>query len=211
MGGKKAAPPKKSDEEKAAEKKLKACESLLKAVKDDEMKKVEDAVAKGADINWQNDKGHTAAHVAAAFGALNALRYLHKNGADFEVINAKKMTPLMAAKHIGEDDAVLLIEALLAGRSGDDIGKGNDSDDDEVDDAELAKAKAAASTASGDGKAAPSAGSSAAAPELEVLDDARKEAYPASEGPELEVVEHADSKKAAPALPAVPEEAAASA
>ena len=46
MGGKKP-PPKKSDEEKEAEKKLKACVSMLKACKDDELKKVEEAVGKG--------------------------------------------------------------------------------------------------------------------------------------------------------------------
>ena len=87
MGGKKP-PPKKSDEEKEAEKKLKACVSMLKACKDDELKKVEEAVGKGADINYQNENGHTAAHMAAAYGALSVLRYLHKQGADLEIINA---------------------------------------------------------------------------------------------------------------------------
>jgi len=132
MGGsKKPVTPRKTDEEKAAEKKLKACEALFKAAKDDEVKKCEDAIGKGADIFWQNAKGHTAVHVAAAFGALNVLRLLHKLGADFEVINEAKMTPIMAARHIGEDNAAKLIEALLAGLSGDDIGKEAESDDDD--------------------------------------------------------------------------------
>ena len=48
--GQKKAPAKKSDEEKAAEKKLKANESMLKACKDDELKKVEEAVGKGAHV-----------------------------------------------------------------------------------------------------------------------------------------------------------------
>jgi ankyrin repeat protein len=87
MGGKKAATPRKTDEEKAEEKRVKACESLLKACKDDELKKIEEAVGKGADINWQNDKGHTAAHVCAAFGALSVLRYLHRQGANLELLN----------------------------------------------------------------------------------------------------------------------------
>jgi len=156
MGQKKAATPRQSEEEKAAAKMLKACESMLKAAKDDELKKVEDAVSKGANINFQNDMGHTAAHVAAAFGALSVLRYLHKQGADLEMINEKKMTPLMAARHIGEENAAKLIEALLAGLSGDDIGK----EEDENDDGEMEKAMAAASVA------APAA----AAPELEVVE-----------------------------------------
>lgn len=86
MGNKKP-PPKKSDEEKEAEKVAKANQSLFKACKDDELKKVEEAVAKGADINWQNDKGHTAVHMCAAYGALNVIRYLHKQGADLEIKN----------------------------------------------------------------------------------------------------------------------------
>ena len=32
-------------------------------------------------------------HCAAAFGALNVLRYLHKQGASFETINAVSLTP----------------------------------------------------------------------------------------------------------------------
>ena len=90
---------------------------LLKACKDDEVKKAEEAVAKGAELNWKNEKGHTAAHVAAAFGALNCLVYLHKQGADLTLKNDKRQTPLAAAQHIGEDEAAALIEALLAGKS----------------------------------------------------------------------------------------------
>ena len=81
--------PKKSDEEKAAEKVAKANASMLKAIKNDEVAKVEDAIAKGADINFITEKGdQSMAHVAAAFGALDVIRYLHKNGADFMRINA---------------------------------------------------------------------------------------------------------------------------
>ena len=71
----------------------KANDNFFKAVKDDEVKKCEDWKAKGADINYINDKGHSAVHVAAAFGALNVLRYLHKQGASFETINAVSLTP----------------------------------------------------------------------------------------------------------------------
>ena len=130
------------------------------------------------------------------------------------------MTPLMAAKHIGEGDAVLLLEALLegaralvcnvqpgvvarwtwwllcaadvrlssspvdAGRSGDDIGKSNESEDD-VDDAELAKAKEVATSKSS--KAAEAAAAVNDGPELEVVETPeRKEAYPANVPPTIE-------------------------
>ena len=117
------------------------CLSLRAACKDDELKKVEDAVSKGAELNYQNEKGHSAAHVAAAFGALACIRYLHKNGADFTLINNMKMTPLKAAQHIGEENAAKLIEALLAGLSGEGIG------DDEEDEEEAAVPPPAAKAA----------------------------------------------------------------
>ena len=187
MGQKKAAAPKLSEEEKAAQKKLKECEKMIKHCKDDEVKKVEEAVSKGADVNWQNERGHTAAHVAAAFGALNVLRYLHSQGADLEMINEKKMTPLMAAKHIGEEDAALLIEAFLRGESGENIGKADEESDGE-DDADPAKAAGDAEQKKTKGGAGASS-STAPRPELEVVEQAAADA-----GAELEVVDEKMSK-----------------
>ena len=196
MGGKKPTAPKQTDEEKAEQKRIKACESMFKACKDDEVKKVQENLDKGADINWQNDKGHTAAHVCAAFGALDTLRLLHKQGANLELINEKKMTPLQAAKHIGEVDAAKLIEALLAGLSGDDIGKDNAESDD--DDAELAKAKAAAASKASSKQPSKAAKSTDevvdvtdAASKLEIADDASASA------PGKKAAAAADAKKAA--------------
>jgi len=133
--GQKKAPPKKSEEEKAAEKHAKLCTNMLKACKNDEVAKVEEALDKGADLMWANERGQTAAHMAAAFGALDVLRFLHKRGADFVTIDEKKMTPKDVAIKIGEDDSAALIDALLAGLSGDEIGLGRDldlADDDDM-------------------------------------------------------------------------------
>jgi len=47
--------------------------------------------------------------------------------------NTQKKTPLEVAKHIGEDDAILLIEALLAGEDTSTIGLGKDLDLEEDD------------------------------------------------------------------------------
>jgi len=99
----------------------KANERLFKAAKDDEIKHCEEALAKGADINRLNDKGHAAVHIAAAFGALNVLVWLHAHGADFTLENAKNLTPLGVAEHIGEAEAAQLIKDLLAGRPASEI------------------------------------------------------------------------------------------
>ena len=221
--------PKKSDEEKAAEKVAKANASMLKAIKNDEVAKVEDANAKGADINFITEKGdQSMAHVAAAFGALDVIRYLHKNGADFTRINAvrapsplvlrvplwwcgggflvgmppretcqnilelaehasclsrslalsrslvqAKKTPLESAVQIGEENAAKLIEALLAGKSGDDIGKssaddelldiGDGSGDDEAPPTDRSTKKGAASKGEGSSKKPEAAAATAAA------------------------------------------------
>ena len=170
MGNKKP-PPKKSDEEKLAERVAKANANLLKAAKNDETAKAEKAIADGAELNFANEHGQTAAHMAAAYGALDIIRFLHKAGADFTLQNKKKMTALDAAKHIGEEDAQALIEALLDGRSGDDIGLGKDldlSDDDEAAgaDADGSEAKAKAKAAAPEAAAAPMA--------VDVSDDAAK-------------------------------------
>ena len=111
----------------------KANANLLKAAREDEAKRVDDAIAKGALVTHANDKGHTAAHMAAAFGALTVLRLLHARGADFGLKNEGGMTPLEAAVHIGEHEAARHIEALLAGRP---PPKREKTEDDERDEAE---------------------------------------------------------------------------
>ena len=101
--------------EKAAAKLAKACASLLKAAKEDEYKKIDEHLANGADINHVGESGHRAVHMAAAFGACNALRLLHARGADMSAPNAKGSTPLEVARSIGEPEAAALVEALVAG------------------------------------------------------------------------------------------------
>jgi len=75
-----------------------------------------------------------AAHMAAAYGALDVLRYLRTQNADFSLENQKKMTPLAVAKQIGEEDATALLEAFAEGKSGDEIGLGKDLDMSDEDD-----------------------------------------------------------------------------
>jgi len=171
MGGKKA-PPKKTDAEKEAEKIAKASASLLKAAKNDEKNKCEEAITKGADKDFANENGQTAAHIAAAFGALSVIRYMHSLGADFTLKTnpPKKLTPLAVAQAIGEDDAAELISALLEGRPADHIGLAADielSDDeggDKTDRSAVDGEKTDRSTAAKADAALPAATTAAAAP-----------------------------------------------
>ena len=95
--GKKDAPPKQTEEEKQAAKQAKVNDALIKAAKNDELKKLEDALSKGAEVDHLNEHGHTTAHVAAAFGALRTLQWLNAKGADLTKLNSRNRTPLQTA------------------------------------------------------------------------------------------------------------------
>ena len=91
--------------------------ALLKFAKNDEFKKVIDALKSGANVNYRDDLGQTAGHVAAAYGALDVIRVLNEHGADWTITTTDEhqFTAVAAAKFIGELDSVKLIEALVAG------------------------------------------------------------------------------------------------
>lgn len=85
-------------------------------------------------MDSHSQRGHGIAHIAAAFGSLSILRLLYiKNAEIFDMKNAMKKTPLQVAQDIGEEDAALLIVALLQGKDDGTIGlgKGLDMDDDD--------------------------------------------------------------------------------
>ena len=85
-------------------------------------------------MDSQSQRGHGIAHIAAAFGSLSILRLLYiKNAEIFDMKNAMKKTPLQVAQDIGEEDAALLIVALLEVKDDGTIGlgKGLDMDDDD--------------------------------------------------------------------------------
>ena len=79
--------PKLSEEEKAAAALEKLNVNMCKLAKNDEVVKLQEALSKGADKNYVNDKGHSVVHVAAAFGALGVIRLLFAEGANFETSN----------------------------------------------------------------------------------------------------------------------------
>lgn len=74
-------------------------------------------------------------HIAAGFGSLKVIRALAKAGASLEAENAKKLTPLQMAASIPEPGAVKLLEALLAGESGEGICDEEDDEGEEAADA----------------------------------------------------------------------------
>lgn len=151
MGKSKAATaPRKTDEDKAAEKAAKAREKALaefvKNAKAGERSKVEAAVAAGIDINHANEKGQTAAHMAAAFGHRKLLQFLHRNGADFTLVDLRNLTPVAVARFVGETEAAQLMEALLEGK---EVEVADESDEDGDDEDPEGSASARATSASG--------------------------------------------------------------
>ena len=145
-------------EAEAAKKVEKANADLMRACKNDEGKKAESAIAKGADINYENDKGNSLMHIAAGFGSLSVIRVLHKAGASLEKANQQQLTPLQMAQKINEENAAALIEALLAGKTGDEIGAGEGEEEEEGEEAgEPSSERAAAPSADEVGAAAAAA------------------------------------------------------
>ena len=151
MGGKKKGP---TDEEKAASAAKKAAEqkaraevAIFKAARDDDVKRVEAAVAKGASVDAvTGDYDHTVMHRAAAYNALRVIKYLHSQGAKLDTPDAskEKLTPLQTAKKIAlSADAAALIEALVEGRNVDGMF-GGDADDSDGDDSDGGEGAAAA-------------------------------------------------------------------
>ena len=140
MGGKK--PAKKTDEEKAAEAKEKADAALVKACKLGDtkasVKNAESAVAKGADVNLQSGSNeNTPMHLAAMFGSLQVIVYLHSVGAALDVKNKFKRTALESAQTVGEEKAATVLESLAAGLPVDLSKIAVSDDEDEDDDAPI--------------------------------------------------------------------------
>ena len=142
MGGKSKGPSEAEKAAKAAEKAAKAAEkaakAFFKAAKEGDRSKVEAPILAGTvDVNYMNEKGQTAAHMAAAFGHKKLLQFLHKHGArfDLETNDHHKFTPLRAAEFVGEKETAKFIEELLAGTAAEmgdeDSDEGTDDDEDE--------------------------------------------------------------------------------
>jgi len=129
---------------------------LRRACKENEVKNIEAALGQDADVNGQDDAQNTPMHVAAMYGALQAIVYLHEHGAALDVVNKFGRVPLETATHVGEESAAKVIEELAAGRPVDveafeeeeiELPEGV-----EVDSADEAAAPAAKPVASADEK-----------------------------------------------------------
>mmetsp|Transcript_7473 Transcript_7473/g.16478 ORF Transcript_7473/g.16478 Transcript_7473/m.16478 type:complete len:169 (-) Transcript_7473:316-822(-) len=137
MGGKKATAQKKDDGAKAAEAAARAQSALLRACKNDELRHAETAIRKGAHAGAQDEHGNAPLHVAAMYGALRVMLFLHSQGAELNVENKGKRTPLETARKVGEEGAIQLLEALAGGRFEEAQSMVNGqaaSDDDDNDD-----------------------------------------------------------------------------
>jgi ankyrin repeat protein len=59
-------------------------------------------VSHGAEVDWQNEEGMSALHVAAMWGNVAAVRLLLDSGADPVVVDEEDRTPLDHAQGQGE-------------------------------------------------------------------------------------------------------------
>jgi ankyrin repeat protein len=66
------------------------------------------------DLDGLNEKGRSCAHVCAKYGRLNSLRWLVEAGADLEIVDNRRRTPLQIAGFRLQVDCVLLLLAAGA-------------------------------------------------------------------------------------------------
>src|SRR5688572_28433866 len=96
--------------------------ALVAFVWRDQKERVEKLLARGADVNVQDNDGDTALHGAAQTGNVEVIRMLLDKGANLNTKNKQGGTPLMWAAVYGNEDAV----RLLLSRGADTSLKDND-------------------------------------------------------------------------------------
>jgi serine/threonine-protein phosphatase 6 regulatory ankyrin repeat subunit B len=96
--------------------------ALLAYVWRDDKERVEKLLARGADVNLQDNDGDTALHGAAESGNVEIVRLLLSKDAKLDVKNKQGGTPLMWAAARGNEEAA----ALLLSQSADPSLKDND-------------------------------------------------------------------------------------
>lgn len=107
---------------RAADAQEKAHANLIKAAKGDELKRAEAAVAKGGDLTRADEHGNTLMHIAAMFGALKMIKYLHSQGLRLDLVeNEQGRKPVDTARRVGELKSTALLEAIAAGKPTDTI------------------------------------------------------------------------------------------
>lgn len=87
--------------------------SFLRAVSNDDVQALGLFRNRGFDFEKKDLKNRSAVHMAAESGALNALRYLVKHGADVESADVKGVTPLMVAARSVRGESADVIGYLL--------------------------------------------------------------------------------------------------
>lgn len=103
---------------------------FFKAAGNDDLQALKIFKERGFDFNQRDIKGRTAVYVAAEEGAVRAISFLAKHGADIEAADQSGVTPLMAAARAGNTgtgDSSEVIKYLLDkgadARRKDKVGK----------------------------------------------------------------------------------------
>lgn len=84
---------------------------LMSAAEKGDLSRVEELLAKGADVNVANSDGYTALYYAVQSGNLRSVEVLLKAGADVNARTRKNFTPLMASINMawGKPDITLAL------------------------------------------------------------------------------------------------------
>lgn len=83
-------------------------DTLLQAVRDENVESVKSLIAKGANVNAKSSGGNTPLHCAAEYMAIECLGALLSNGADVNARNDKGKTPFMGASNTPKTIGILL-------------------------------------------------------------------------------------------------------
>jgi len=90
----------------AAQRKLD--DALLRAVRTEDVKEIHSLIARGANVNANDQDGDTPLHYAAENWAIECMQVLLSNGADVNARNLQGKTPFMVASNIPKALGILL-------------------------------------------------------------------------------------------------------
>lgn len=82
---------------------------LLEAAKEGNIEQLQFELSNGADINFQDDHGYSALHLASICGELRAVKFLVSKKANLELIDGNGHTPISSAMGWNRNDIAFFL------------------------------------------------------------------------------------------------------